>query len=107
MAKQKYKYKIIYIFRYYGMWWELYVSRYSRFSKGVSRVTMKEFFLILAFLCSFDIYKIDIFLWALWDIASHLFFFILDSKFTQQELPACKPILTPRWVWKDLLCSFN
>jgi len=21
-----------------------------------------------------------------------------DSRFTQQELPACKPILTPRWV---------
>ncbi|KAF5748000.1 ALA-interacting subunit 5-like [Tripterygium wilfordii] len=21
-----------------------------------------------------------------------------DSKFTQQELPACKPILTPGWV---------
>jgi hypothetical protein len=21
-----------------------------------------------------------------------------DSKFTQQELPACKPILTPKWV---------
>lgn len=24
--------------------------------------------------------------------------FPLDSRFTQQELPACKPILTPRWV---------
>lgn len=23
-----------------------------------------------------------------------------DSKFTQQELPACKPILTPQWVRK-------
>ncbi|KAH9613085.1 hypothetical protein KSS87_023242 [Heliosperma pusillum] len=25
-------------------------------------------------------------------------FDVLDSRFTQQELPACKPILTPRWV---------
>lgn len=25
-----------------------------------------------------------------------------DSRFTQQELPACKPILTPKWV-----TSFN
>lgn len=25
-------------------------------------------------------------------------FFVIDSKFTQQELPACKPILTPGWV---------
>jgi len=27
-----------------------------------------------------------------------MFRFLSDSKFTQQELPACKPILTPRWV---------
>ncbi|KAH9612062.1 hypothetical protein KSS87_011913, partial [Heliosperma pusillum] len=27
-------------------------------------------------------------------------FDVLDSRFTQQELPACKPILTPRWVWR-------
>jgi len=25
-------------------------------------------------------------------------FLCTDSKFTQQELPACKPILTPKWV---------
>ena len=24
--------------------------------------------------------------------------FTADSRFTQQELPACKPILTPGWV---------
>lgn len=29
-----------------------------------------------------------------------------DSRFTQQELPACKPILTPRWVSFLLFCIF-
>lgn len=28
--------------------------------------------------------------------------FVSDSRFTQQELPACKPILTPQWVSASL-----
>jgi hypothetical protein len=28
-----------------------------------------------------------------------LFLVDADSRFTQQELSACKPILTPGWVW--------
>lgn len=40
------------------------------------------------------------------NIASHFILFISDSRFTQQELPACKPILTPRWVCRNWFCSF-
>lgn len=32
------------------------------------------------------------------------FFSLSDSKFTQQELPACKPILTPKWVSFTVCC---
>ncbi|KAJ4828799.1 ALA-interacting subunit 5 [Turnera subulata] len=31
-------------------------------------------------------------------------FFAADSRFTQQELPACKPILTPGWVITTFIC---
>lgn len=25
-----------------------------------------------------------------------------DNSFTQQELPACRPLLTPAWVWPSI-----
>jgi hypothetical protein len=57
---------------------------------------------LLASLCLWD-QGVDIVLLLSWfllcrSILTTIKFSCADSKFTQQELPACKPILTPKWV---------
>nr|GMC96865.1 ALA-interacting subunit 3-like [Ipomoea batatas] len=46
---------------------------------------------MIAFLCHGNVFFID-------DFVVFVLFCDSDSRFTQQELPACKPILTPAWV---------